>query len=269
MLDFFSLTLSFIRRNLKNPLYVIRYAYAFFQKDFENHASFLTNEELIQELENGKSLLRYGDGEIYMMNYGSIPQYEPYNKDLRRHLFEIVKNYKPSSPYIVGVPIFVNTPNHELRKDGKIKNGKLNVWLPLKVLYHFTFPHNVKYFDAHLFYREGGFERSLDLVLKKYKVIIVTRLFNINLMKEAGIEGKFDVSFLITPERESFKKVDEIFKELQNRVGNDKDKYRIILATGPASKVLVYKLSNIGIVSYDIGRGIEAVYRRNEIEHFI
>lgn len=264
MLDFLFTITSFIKRNLKNPFYLLEYAYAWPQYNFFNKAIFLSDAELVEELKNGKSLLRLGDGEIYMMNFGSIPQYEPYNKNLRQYFFEIIKNYKSSSPYIVGIPTFVNTSNAELRKI-----GKLNVWLPLKILYRFVFPHNVKYFDAHLFYREGGFERSLNLILKNYKVIIITRAFNIQLMMDAGIEEKLDVSFIETPGRESFRLVSKIIKEVTSRIEVNKGNYRVILATGPASKVLVYELSKLGIVSYDIGRGIEAVYRKNKIEHFI
>lgn len=264
MKKFFSRTISFICRNFKNPLYILRYAYAFPQKKFTNNASFLTEEELVIELEKGKSLLRYGDGEIYMMNFGPIPQYEPYNKKLRNYLFKIIKDYKPTSPYIVGIPVFVNTPNYELKAAGKI-----NVWLPLKIFYHFLFPHSVKYFDAHLFYRDGGFDRSLNLIFKKYKIVIVTCLNNINLMKESNIENKINVTFIETPERESFKLVPELLQKIKSHVGNDKEKYRIVIAAGPASKVLVYELSKTGVISYDIGRGIETVYRKNEIEYLI
>ena len=54
----FARTISFIVRNLKNPLYVLRYAYAFPQKGFCNNASFLSDDELVEELQKGKSLLR-------------------------------------------------------------------------------------------------------------------------------------------------------------------------------------------------------------------
>lgn len=264
MRNFFRLATSFVIRNLKNPLYIFRYAYAFPQRVFSNEASFLSDQELVEALESGKSLLRFGDGEIYMMNFGSIPQYEPYNSRLRKYFFKIINDYKSTSPYIIGIPTFVNDSNEKLHSQ-----GKLNVWLPLKILYRFVFPHNVQYFDAHLFYREGGFERSLNLILKKYRVIVVTRAFNIQLMKDAGIEEKLDVSFIETPERESFRLVPQLLNEVLSLIGGNKELYRVALATGPASKVLVYELSKLGIVSYDIGRGIEAVYRKNEIEHFI
>lgn len=264
MLDFLFRITSFIKRNLKNPLYLLEYVYAWPQNKFLNSAGFLLDTELVEELKSGKSLLRLGDGEIYMMNFGSIPQYEPYNSRLRKYLFKIINDYKSTSPYIIGIPTFVNDSNEKLRSQ-----GTLNVWLPLKILYRFVFPHNVKYFDAHLFYREGGFERSLSLILKKYRVIIVTRAFNIQLMKDAGIEEKLNVSFIETPERESFRLVPQLLNEVVSLIGKNKGLYRVVLATGPASKVLVYELSKLGIISYDIGRGIESVYRKNEIEHLI
>ena len=256
--------ISFVLRNIKNPIYLLRYAYAYPQKEFKNSARFLTEEELLQKLHEGKSLLRIGDGEIYMMNYGSITQYEDYNPELRKCFFTIAKEYNTSSPYIIGLPIFTNESNEDLKK-----KGKLNVWLPLKIIYRFIFPHDAPYFDAHIFYREGGFDASLAKILERYNIIIVTRKYNIDLMEEAQIKERFPVTYIETPERDSFAKKDILVKKIQNVVGNEKEKYRVILATGPASKALVYELSKQGIVSYDIGKGIEAMYRKNEIEHYI
>lgn len=255
--------ISFIFRNIRNLTYVFRYAYAYSHKNFPNNAKFLSDKELVEELRKGKSLLRLGDGEIYMMNYGSIPQYEPYNPRLRKYFFEIVKSYTEKSPYIIGIPIFVNSSNQELEKI-----GKLHVWLPLKILFRFIFPHNVSYFDAHLFYRNNGFNRSLANVLDGYKILVVTRNHNIQLIQEA-LSNKFQVEFIETPERESFKLVNELTKQIQNIVNKDKENYRVILSCGPASKVLVYELSKQGIISYDIGKGIEAIYHPNKLEEQI
>lgn len=255
--------LSFLWRNRKNAWYVILYTGAVFQKHYENKARFLTDQELIEELRKGKSLLRLGDGEIYMMNQGSVPQYEFYNPKLTDYFYKIVKEYMPSSPYLIGIPTTVNMDNEELKKIGKFQ-----VWLPLKIMYRHFFPKKTKYFDAHLFYRNGGFDRTLKEILKNHKTLIVTKKENIDLIKEKVI-GNLNVSFIESPERDAFKDMSKIMSQIIEEVGDEKDKYRVILAVGPTSKAMVYELSKIGVVSYDIGRGIETIYRENEIEHLI
>lgn len=257
-------TVSFILRNYRNPLYILGYAYAYPQKIFKQHARFLSPTELQTELERGKSLLRLGDGEIYMMNYGDIPQYELYQPRLRDYFFILVRTYTSDSPYLIGIPIFVNYTNKELRD-----MGKLYVWLPLKVLFRFVFPKDVSYFDAHLFYRDGGFAQSLESILKKHKTVVVTRAYNIALMQESGFDTKIQTTYIEAPEKNSFAVMDTLLQKIQDVVGDNKQEYRVVLSVGPASKALVYELSKRGIISYDLGKGIESVYRKNTIEIMI
>lgn len=258
--------IRFLARNiLRNPLYILRYSFWYPQKNFSNQARFLENEQLTEELRKGRSLIRLGDGEIYMINYGSIPQYQPYNSRLRKIYLDIIQNYTDGSPYILGIPQqYVSMPNHELRK-----RELLRCWLPLKILFKYIFPHKASYFDAHTFYRKGGFEKVLKSILETHKVLMVTNKQNIELLASGDLNQKVNVSYLETPEYNAFKDYDQLLQDIKNHIGEAKSDYRIVLAAGPTSKALVYELSLAGYICYDIGKGIETVYRKNEIEHLI
>jgi hypothetical protein len=88
-------------------------------------------------------------------------------------------------------------------------------------------------------------------------------------LEDAGISEKLRVTFIETPDIGSFSVYKEILEKIHTVVGPDKANARIVLSAGPASKVLVYLLSSKGYVAYDVGKGIEAMYRVNEIESAI
>lgn len=248
-----------------NTSYFFTYIYHYFDKDYTQRASFYSEKELIEQIKNGKSLIRIGDGEIRMINYGNTGSYEPFNPRLRDYLLKSIKEYRSSSSYILGIPEeYLSMPNSELRK-----LGLLHCWLALKTSFALIFPKKEKYFDAHLFYRGDSFARVLEPLLKGKKILIVTRKFNIDLMKETDLVKRLDVEFIETHDLGTFAHFDEILKKILEKITEDASSYRVILSTGPASKAFAYELSKKNIISYDLGKGIEAAGRQNEIEHLI
>lgn len=255
-MDYLKRGIRFFVRNLfRDPLYLIRYAIAYVQSDYACTVAFFTEDELDAELTKGKSLIRFGDGEIYMMNYGSIVWYQQYDPKLRDYLLQIRNEYNPNAPYLLSLAEdYVNLPNQELRA-----KHILRCYLPMKIMYRYFFPHNVKYFDTHLFYR-SGFARVLEKHLTPYRIVFVTRKYNQDRLIESGITQKLNITFVETPDKESFTVHEDILTRIKEAVGEKKEEYRILLATGPASKVLAYKLAKEGYTAYDIGKGAEAIY---------
>ena len=56
--------LAFLKRYIKHPLYIIVYVSVYFLKGFAFKIQFYTNEELVDLLRRGKSIIRLGDGDI-------------------------------------------------------------------------------------------------------------------------------------------------------------------------------------------------------------
>lgn len=259
--------IRFVQRNvLRDPGYMLEYAWRYFDNDFRVQAKFLTTEELVAYLEAGKSLIRVNDGEIYLTHYGNI-YYQDFRPRLREYILKIIDEYDvENGPYLIGLPEdYLGMPNREIRA-----KQMMRIWLPVKMAFRNRFRKDEPYFDAHLFYKSGAFERVLEKILKSHKVILVTNEANKQMMLEAGIEKHLDVTFVLCPAKNSFDEFDAV---LQNTLAlipkGQEGKYRALLAAGPASKALAYELSKRGIVSYDLGRGIEAVYRPNTIEHMV
>ena len=83
-------------------------------------------------------------------------------------MFEIVESYHQDSPYILSVPRFTNCIKKELESI-----GKLQVWLPLKVMLGIYFNKTLAYLDAHSFYYDGYFERTVGSVIADKQVVLV------------------------------------------------------------------------------------------------
>lgn len=259
--------LSLVRRNLfKDPGYLFRYALRYLDQDYRMSVKFMSNKELVSSLEQGKSLIRINDGEICLITYGNI-HYQKFHPRLREYLLKIVLDYDhQTSPYLIGLTEeYLGKPNREIKA-----KQMLRIWLPVKMAFERFFPKNPLYFDAHLFYRSGAFEQVLERILQSHRVILVTSEENIGMVKKTGLEQRLEVSFVSCPASNSFDQFDEILEQVTSLIEPGREKnYRVLLAAGPASKALAYELSKRKIISYDLGRGVEAVYRPNQIEHEI
>lgn len=199
------------------------------------------------------------------MNFGSIG-YQDYNPKLRELLFRIVSEYDIDSTYVLGlnrIPIEKN--NSQLRHD-----GLLNCWLPMKVCYNLYFNRRVKYIDATMFYFNETFPKYLESYLKTKHLILVSRVENIQKFKHNQRIPFTDVSYIEAPAHNSFSHYGELKDKIRNEVEKyGKDNTIVLAAFGPACKPMAYELSKEGIVTIDVGRGIEVAYTDERIDQII
>lgn len=259
---FFLRGFNFIRRYYKRPLFLMLYAFYYFNPLFKANAKFFSEQELIKILKEGKSFIRFGDGEVHLMKGQSLP-WQKYEKDLERGMRKIIQEYNKNSPYIVGIPKFTNLTNKKLRED-----GKLNVWLPAKVMFKLIFPKNVLYGDPHVFYYDGFFEKYMEEYFLDKHIILGTNIDNITSIKNNTKVPFKNISFVVTPKTNAYSNYKEIYKNIENILASlpEKESPVILMCAGPASKVLVYEFSKKGVPSYDIGRGLEAFYKEDSFE---
>lgn len=249
----------FLARNLfRNPRYLFTYAAHYLDPEYTIHPKLLSDESLIRSIESGISLVRLGDGEIYLMNYGSI-HYQDYDPELRANLFQMISKYSDTSPYRIGIPRQLSLPNRELRL-----RTLLNCWLSLKVSFQLYFPKKVHYFDAHTFYRPGMFEKSLAAYLiGKHVVCVGNRMVLDETLYKHLSEKAARVDFVISPEKNAYKEKEEIITRIDLALAETQRGVAplILLAVGPTSKVIAYEYANRGVQALDIGHGIETVGR--------
>jgi hypothetical protein len=260
--DFLLRSLNFITRYYSYPTYVFVYGTNYFRTSFKSHVLFYSHERFAEEIRKGRSIVRFGDGEMHIMLGGSI-HYQNYEEGLSNAMRTMVREYDASSPYIIGLPVFINKSNAELKKE-----GKLFVWMPAKALYRTLFPKKATYGDAHFFYYDGFFKKYLEEYLLDRHLLVVSNQDSIDSFKHNGDIPFRKVSFVETPKKHSYSEYEKICSDIDSAIGRipEGEKITLLLSTGPTSKQLVYDFSKKGIQSLDIGRGLEVFYRNESIE---
>lgn len=257
---------NFIKKFIfKDTLYCFTYLLFLKQSNYREHAHFLSHEEFLRETDR-KSTIRFGDGEIGLIHFSQI-HYQKYDPELRKKLLEIINNYNKSSNYIIGLPLYINTPNKEAYK---ISKEKIFLWIPVKVTFRLLFNKSMSYFDQHIFYRFGRAREFFLEKSKNKKVIVVTRNENISTIKNHPIVSEITTLHFVSCKAEnSFSEYERIEDDIRSIIGTTREDYVVFLGCGPAGKIVAYDLSREGILCHDVGLGIEMMLTNENYEHKI
>lgn len=260
---FFKRVVKFVKSYvLHDPLFVLAYALVFFYPGFIFRPKFYSNRTIQDKLAEGRSLLRLGDGEIHIMNGGSIG-FQKYEKEIAYALKKSIVEYSDSSPYILCINERVmDKPNSYLRKV-----NQLYLWLPTKVYYWLYFNKRATYFDASAFYYKHSFDKILTSYLSNKKIILVTRKetaenFQKNYRSPSNIK-----EIIITKSEDSFDEQAVLIEKLSKYEDQSQD-IVVLLSCGPTGKYIAYKLSS-KIQCLDIGHGLEIAYTENDLERML
>lgn len=257
--------LRFFRRYVfTNPRYTFSYLMAFWCRGFQFDVRLYSEQELITELRNGKSLIRLGDGEINLM-LGLRNHYQNFSPVLQKVLLDIVKDYDNNSPYILSVPRFVNCSNVELKE-----MGKLQVWLPLKVMFGMYFKDRLPYLDAHSFYYDEYFERAVGSVVLNKHVVLITKQETIDKQQANPNIPWSKVSYVPAPSDEALSSYESIKEKIEAAISSIESRDIVLLfALGPVGKQLVLEFANREVQSIDIGKVAEVMYTGESIAYII
>ncbi len=258
---------AFVYRYRKYPLFIPVYGIVYFMKGFSLHARFYTDEELLSELAKGKSIVRLGDGDIINIQFDMDNCYHRSDKRLRHMYKEIIETYNTKSPYILSVPIFMNTTNAELKALGP---RKLEWGIPMKIMFMLQFNRSMPYMDAHNFYYDNYLEQTIAPLFKDKQLIVITNRRVIDKQKNNPRLPWNNIIYIEAPEinamdaYESIKQqLDEIFS------GKDKKKFVMFVAMGPVGKYIVYEYAHRGYQGIDIGKGVETMFTSESIQYLI
>ena len=246
---------------MRNPRYFFSYFAHYINPQYVPDIRFCDTEEVARAVALGKSLIRLGDGEIYLLNHGDIP-FESSTPELRSLMMASITEYNAASPYIVALN---KAPLQKSNRELKDK-GLLECWLPSKVYYNLYFNHKASYADAALFYFKDTIPKYFETYLMTKQILFVSNSRSCATFKENRQVPFHGVNFIETPETGSFAEYDRIKNEVISFTDKAGKENTVVLAAfGPASKVLAYELSKIGIQVLDVGQGITAAY--TEFDH--
>lgn len=249
---------------LKHPIYVLTCVIFYFLKDFRIKINFYSDKEIVEGLKQGKSIIRFGDGDIVNILLGMENIYHRDDKNLRKMYEEIVSSYTKKSEYIFSVPRFITMNHKELIALGE---GKLNWGVRMKAMFFLHFNKNVSYMDAHNFYYDNYFATVFAPVFKDKKVICLTNKRVIeDQRKNKAIPWK-DIFYIESPEINAM----DAYERIVTSLGEELSKYNkqdvvIFAAMGPVGKCIIFKYAQKGYQGIDIGRGLEVMYKDESLE---
>lgn len=256
---------GFVMRNMRyNAGYMWRYAIGYCRSGFLSNVLFYDHADIPKLLQQGKTIIRFGDGEVYLLNYGSI-HYQTYDPAIRETYLQIIAEYSASAPYVLSInegPM--RSTNSRLRR-----LGLLQCWLPMKVVYERWFDKQTPYLDASLFYDPDTIPRYLVPFLTDKHVIVATREDTIKSISTNEQHPLQTATFIKTPDFNSFAQYDTIMKSINEAVKNNSKPPVVLLAVGPASKVMAFSLATAGIQTIDVGIGLEIAYTKKDLSALV
>jgi len=248
----------------RDTRYFFLYIYRYFQDNYKNNCNFYSDEEFVQQIKSGRSLLRIGDGEIILLHFLPLA-YEIYSDAIRNEFLKIIKEYSDNSKYILMIPLFVNYTNTAIKK-----RNQFRCWMPLKVTYELIFNKKAKYFDQHIFYKDGGFERLILPYIKTKQVIIVTIKEHVEAIEKSPLASD-KYLYVISKKGNAYEARNEIQNDIINLIdkkGLKKENVVILMSAGLA-KTIIHDMSNMGYQLFDIGKGLESYYQGISIQKAI
>lgn len=257
--------INFIKRYWRYaPWYIAVYPFYYFAPRALYPIRFFSEQELVDNLKRGKSLIRFGDGEInFFIGLGN--PYQKFDRRLRTWLKEVVRSYEINSPYLLSVSQPISVPNWELKKIGRFK-----VWQPFKIIFRLFFPKDVGYADTHQFYYDNYFENIIAPIFKDRKVILITRGETLSKQKNNPRLPWRDLITVEAPVGDAIASYDQLKTKLRETLRFLKSSETVLFfAVGPAGKYLMYELSKEGWQCIDVGKRAEVMFTGESIEYLI
>ena len=253
--------IKFIKNYYRSPRFLFVYCLHFLSPSFKQDFKFFTLEEFRKEIFSGKSFIRIGDGETGIINGTGPLFYQKREKQLVEMLKEMVRNYRSSSPYILGLPQeFINESNHALRA-----RDRFYCYYQAKVTTSILFPKDVWYGDTIMFYYgDTFFKIFIDYIADK-KVFLVSKKETIQ--KWSKVSTPFSsITYFEGPEQDAFSVYGTLIKEIEKEIAKEKGVSIpvILFSLGPTSKALAYHFSQQGITCYDLGVGAEVLFQQKD-----
>lgn len=203
-------------------------------------------------LNSEKSLARFGDGEITLIDGKNIP-YQKYDPILAQKLTEILKNNQEN--LIVGINHHYYYPKYNVDNNLIKKNFQLHAIPIFRSRLNDLIDYSKEYCDAG-FTGNVVYDNERKMFFENIKKLWENKNVILVHCKEAYEKLKFNIFDnskeqinIFVPNINSFGAYDEVLNKLLNY---NKD-YLIILMCGPLGKVLASELSRVNYRALDLG----------------
>lgn len=218
--------------------------------DYIKRPKIYTKEETIDLLINtDASIIRFGDGEVHIMNGNSIP-FQKYDKNLSEKLKEIIVSNKKN--LLIGINrwyfYYVEYQGtNPLYRDFNFYGMPI---IRKNLLKYINW--DFQYCAAEITSRSDGINyfKEVSKIWQDKKVLIVNCKNAIEKLKHNIFENAKKIEYLYIPNKDAYQEYDNILSAIKSAA--DKNTL-IILMAGPCAKVLAYDLFSLGYRALDLG----------------
>lgn len=240
----------------RDPLYFFHFVINYFNPKYIPAIRYFPIDTVKTFLTEGKSIIRFGDGEIFILNGGSLPGQE-FNQELKEKMYQCISEYSKASNYVLCLN---RTPlaksNKQLQKEGLIP-----CWLPSKVFFNLYFKKEEQYLDAAMFYYGSTIPTYFEEYLMGKQLLLISNEDNVTRFKSNHNIPFKNVTYITTPSKNAYAQYQNIKEQVLSVIETvGKGNVVVLAAFGPTSKVLAFELSGQSIQVIDMGQGIEVAY---------
>lgn len=229
----------------------LRFLSSLFVSTNSTPVTIYSSEEVLEKIASGKSIIRFGDGEIMIVTGRDI-YFQRTSRKLAKMMSQIIEHYSERSPYIVGVP-------HEKISAIALDEKQHRLWRWYRIYFPLRFRTAEKYTSLVLFYHQRYFKESIAPLFKSHHVVWVANELAITGVKTYAESVGARSSFIQIPKTDSFDEYERIKNETIETVRSIPLPTVVLCSGGPATKILLYELAQLGIQGLDIGHGMNVI----------
>lgn len=229
--------------------------FSFLATFFGIKATIKSPKETIEEINRGKSLIRFGDGEFGIYR-GKDIHYQKWSPELKDWFDKIKREFEAQGeacPYILAVPRrFITVKGTELAK----KRVYVSSWSQSRYDFKKKFSHDLPYGDSFLFEKANKDIYSRIWTNENCPENIIFVHNNEQYAKFFADTYKKNTVFVKCSPKDSFAQLEELEAEIRAVIEKNKwgkNQVMLTISAGPTGKVLVYKLSKEGYQCVDAG----------------
>lgn len=213
----------------------------------------LTAEQTVHELQKGKTLIRFGDGEFGIFWEKSI-HYQPYTDALGKEFNSIKETYEDmgsKAPFLLAVPKqYMQCSGFALCK----RRVLVSSWSESRLYFLKHFDRTKTYGDAFLFQKDNAciYDRLWDNAEDKRLIIFIHN----SEVYARQFEQRYNrtVRFIPCKAKNACSEIEVLQQKIMGEIGELEPKdIQVVVSAGPAGKILAYRLSMRGYQCIDAG----------------
>lgn len=243
-----------MKLKIQGLLRTIKHRCLFYYNTWRFHIKIVNSIATLEQLIAGKSISRFGDGELYLVE-GKNMCFQTANLALQTELSDVLADRAQNENCLIGLPYTLN------RLKGLTARSK-QFWTEYQIQHirHFysAINHHLCYYDAQVTrpYINKKMKAGAAAIFQKWKQLWDGK----KILLAEGTKTRFgtgndllsnarQIQRILCPASGAFEKIDLI----EQAILSESDFDLCLLALGPTASILAYRLSQKGIHAIDIG----------------